>query len=171
VNGHASVGNLLIPSASGSAVTVEFWMWWDNSKTFAIPFFFPWTNQPRRLIYLSSNSPTVNYISITNLCGDGFYTSANNYVNKWVYVSAILKNPNVYESELYLNGVKQQMTITPYGSCPYNAPLPSSIDIGGYENSVSWLSANLWFKGKIDELRMYNRALSPAEISMHYNNY
>ena len=86
----------------------------------------------------------------------------NNYkipLNQWVYVSFVCKNNTAY---FYIDGNligKKQMN----GNYSYkkNSPLIIGKDIPGLVEYAN---------GKIDEIRIYNRALSDSEIKFLYQN-
>jgi hypothetical protein len=68
---------------------------------------------------------------------------------------------------IYINGAFASSATTVSGPIIYS-PLPGTangFDIGNTTN----LSAARYFPGLIDDVRVYNRALSPAEIQALYN--
>jgi RHS repeat-associated protein len=69
------------------------------------------------------------------------------------------------EVRLYVNGVKQAALITITGTIT-QSPMP--ITIGA--NPEAGGSFSNFFQGLIDEVAIYNRALTPAEIQQHYQN-
>ena len=77
-------------------------------------------------------------------------------VNTWTHLAATFDGAMV---RLYVNGalVASQAQTTPL------APMTGTLQIGG--NS----SANVFFAGRIDEVRIYNRALSAGEIQAEMN--
>jgi len=75
---------------------------------------------------------------------------------KWTHVAAVFDGDKLM---MWVNGIKQSQEAT--GGNLTNRPL--SLFVGKY--SISY------FNGTVDEIRIYNRALSEEEISDLYNNY
>jgi len=67
--------------------------------------------------------------------------------------------------EFYINGVLDPLTLNP-GSVGNHAPTTSNNQIGAIANSAP---PGAFFDGVIDEVALYNTALSPARILAHYN--
>jgi len=66
------------------------------------------------------------------------------------------------EVKFYLNGVLAQTVLD---AAALVAPADAdNLSIG------SWLTGGSFFKGSIDDLRIYNRALSAADVSALYHN-
>lgn len=65
---------------------------------------------------------------------------------------------------LYMNG-------SPTGTATYPAIAASAPNSSAYIGNDSASASNRWWNGRIDEVRVYNRALSPAEMSfLNANN-
>ena len=77
-------------------------------------------------------------------------------LNQWAYLVMTYDGAN---TRLYING--QATAVSPNTGAIANALYP--IYIG------SWLGTTDWFNGLIDDVRVYNRALSAAEIQALYN--
>ncbi|RLJ10179.1 MAG: hypothetical protein DRP15_00895, partial [Candidatus Aenigmatarchaeota archaeon] len=91
---------------------------------------------------------------------DWSYSSAN-YVcveNEWIHVVAVY---NGSDSSVYKNGVD----VTEWGT-EDNDWATSSVHLLVGRESADWEGG---FNGRIDEVRIYNRALSAEEIRYHYN--
>ncbi len=88
------------------------------------------------------------------------YQSASNVVaNQWTHISVVANGSTV---KIYLNGVIDSTTnITLTGTMQNNV----NLQIGNIGSSLS----NHWFGGKIDDVRIYNRALTAAEVLQLYN--
>ena len=80
--------------------------------------------------------------------------------NKWYHVVGVYTPTR---SDLYINGVLDNSASAPEGSVIYyNAP-NSSIGSEGCGAPIQY------FNGKIDDVRIYNRALSATEVKQLYN--
>ncbi len=79
----------------------------------------------------------------------------------WQYISVtVQRNGN---ATMYLNGVQTSVAnISSYSSC--NLSNTYSFNIGARENG------SLIFNGSLDDIRVYNRALSASEIKQLYNS-
>ncbi len=90
-------------------------------------------------------------------------TNTNSQVplNQWVHIVATRKvNEN---AKVYYNGVLQPSTSVSWnGSISYNS---AELDVGRQLDF-----SNRYFKGLIDEVAIYNRALTAEEIQQHYQN-
>src|SRR5438132_6522467 len=78
----------------------------------------------------------------------------------WQHV-AITWNAATSEVKFYLNGALAQTVIN---ASVVNAPLDSDNLLVGF-----WLGGGSYFAGAMDELRIYNRVLSAADLSALYN--
>jgi len=85
--------------------------------------------------------------------------------NLWHHVAAVLDNdgsPDVSEVKLYVNGIEES-----YSSVSGQAINTAAVDdviIGAINNTG-------YFDGKIDDVRIYDKALSVGEIQQLYNTF
>jgi gliding motility-associated-like protein len=87
-----------------------------------------------------------------------FYSRQTFSLNNWYHITVRINSAN--NTELYINGV-----IDTFSSSPIVKPLNPTLSIGRHP-------INGWnFSGKIDDIRIYNRALSMVEIIQLYNLY
>ncbi len=92
--------------------------------------------------------------------------------NHWVFITMTCDNSNPVNFLIYANGV----SIGAYnqrGTSVYTPQVPSSVVIGGWLNNVAGQphTSDTWphaFVGSIDEVRVYNKALSQSDISALY---
>jgi hypothetical protein len=131
-------------------VTVEFWMNWTGAAG-GTPFNF--SNQ-----YSLSFSGTVHFGFHTFNGLDVYGISAAGLANQWLYVVGVFQNSNVSGSQLYINGVSQ--ALSQFG-VPVAHNVNSSIDFCG--------TTGTFYSGSLDEIAVYNYALSSAQIQNHYN--
>lgn len=86
--------------------------------------------------------------------------------NQWVHVAAVSNGTN---ASIYLNGVPDGI-----GGAPPNLYVPHlPVYVGmWFAEEANTDPYTIFFNGTLDEVRIYNRALSPDEIVRHYNmNY
>lgn len=104
------------------------------------------------------------YLSNDNTGHISYYTGGTEYkssfavpINQWTFVTATISNGNL---TIFANG---NPVYTGTGATPSSANGNFYIGLG-----VSTETSDI-FAGKIDEARVYNRALSSAEVSQLYN--
>ncbi len=90
----------------------------------------------------------------------------------WINVMMTVDNSNPVNCLIYANGVNIGAYNT-RGTNVYTPTTPSSVIIGGWLNNVPGQphTSDTWphaFVGGIDQVRVYNKALSPDEISALY---
>ena len=91
---------------------------------------------------------------------------------KWINVTMTVDNSNPVNCLIYANGVNIGAYNT-RGPNVYTPMTPSSVIIGAWVNNIPSLphTSDTWphaFVGSIDQVRVYNKALSPDEISALY---
>lgn len=95
---------------------------------------------------------------------DARYTSANNVLQKnvWQHVSLVW-NGTAKSAKLYVNGKEVSYTTQTAGSGTYGS------DASGNLRLSSHACSSLPFKGKTDDLRIFNYARSQPQIAWDYN--
>ncbi|MFN8428663.1 MAG: LamG domain-containing protein [Spirosomataceae bacterium] len=89
-------------------------------------------------------------------------------LNSWVHIVGTWQangatNFNANQFKLYFNGILQIGTLQNIGSASIPNIPSGNVKIGKHD---AW---NSYFKGSIDDLRLFNRALSEAEVFQLYN--
>ena len=148
--------------------TISFWM---NAKTFSGQSTY------KRIIDITETiSPANNFqfsgTSFNNQLQfyghkDGIiYRKAMNPettpLNEWIYVVGLWKS-NINDISLYVNTIEQ--TNSGYGTPTAVSSNVFNIGRRGDGNT------DTYFNGSIDDVRIYNRALSQEEITLLYNSY
>ena len=137
--------------SSGAQVTVVFWMYWDGTTgsdgSARMPIGFAYYDLEIYAQCLGFNTGNA----------DCYGASGAGLANRWVNVAAIFTNGSVSGNSIYIDGVKQPLN--QYASHPLGRTVSSSMTIGGWP-----LDGNYRFGGKLDDVRIYNRALSDAEV-------
>jgi len=145
-------GTLPISTSAGDKTTVSFWMKWTGTNA-QMPV--GWDTQYD--LYIHNN-----YFGFNTGGGDlyGVDISGGSLLNTWRHVAAIFTN-NVASPEenlLYIDGVLQPSASRAGGT--FNSKsVSSTLYISGWDTGTTYK-----FGGLIDELRVYNRALSESEI-------
>ena len=90
------------------------------------------------------------------VAGNGWYllNTTNNYSdNIWHLITSVVNNSTMY---LYIDGKLSGTLIVPNSN--------SDICNGNLHFGTSWNNDEAWYEGKMDDIRIYNRALDSAEI-------
>jgi hypothetical protein len=119
-------------------------------------------NSDSYILLLGYANNNVNNIAATNLYSQStFYGINNNYsLNNWTNI--VFSHNNQNGGKIYINGNLISSTNTNGDICSSTNPL-----YFGTDNNFG----TLWrfFNGKIDDIAIYNRALSQTEITQNYN--
>jgi hypothetical protein len=152
VDDYVSLGNIgTFPSA-----TISFWIYPDVVENHRNPFSAePVWDDNIRFEEDSSGNFAAGY-----LCDVGFYTNATHPLtpHKWYHIVFAYNHTNIYG---YLNG---EIKFTKNMCSPFYTDFSSVTIGGGYDLRTP---SRLW-DGKIDEVRIFNRALSAEVIKVHY---
>lgn len=151
--GGFSFSNLGVSTANNAQTSVAFWMYW-NGQDGAVPI--GW--QTYDLAFISGA------FGFNTLNSDVYGISSAALANGWHHVVAVFTNGAVTSNKLYLDGVQQ--TLTQRVSTPYapRAVVQSTLYVSGLGGST-----NYRFTGRLDEVNVFNYALTDAEVSNLYN--
>jgi len=101
---------------------------------------------------------------LRDINGNGIYLGGTGEVindGEWHHL-VFVRDESLDENSIYVDGVR-----THFGNYDYTAGFASSVPLNiGYLN----LSGHYRYQGDLDEVALYDRALTPAEIQQHYNN-
>ncbi len=153
--GQGWLPSLPVNTAAGGDTTIEFLMRWDGSTTSTdVPFAF---ESNYMLALKDGNIGFSTKSDISDLYG----TSANNFARRWVHVVAVFRNGSVTGSKLYIDG--QLQTLSQVAGTPVSSPqVHTAGSISGTDNGTNHMNGN------IDELAIYNSALSATRVAAHY---
>ena len=155
----------------GNIVTVDFWMKWDGqgrtNDKIEVPLGF--TSPILWLDYRSDRAP--NSMALSLAAGNnvvGVIKNRDVFADQWVHIAAVLKNNQPLDrSEIYINGVKQTL-----GPVPPEPSSDSNLIFNVNEITIGARTVGgpfYVFHGLIDEVGIFNRALSAEEIANIYN--
>lgn len=113
------------------------------------------TNNTGINIYLKSDKTF--YVDI----GSRWITSVQNIeINKWYHIAAISSNEG---RVLYINGIQKDISTTTHvAPATVNT---NSVLIGAQHTSTAGTADGTYFKGYMNDVRIYNHALSAAEVA------
>jgi hypothetical protein len=113
-------------------------------------------------IYGNGISDGVNFVVSDGSTSSGSgYTSSIVLDNQWHHIVAVWDANGDGKSRLYVDGQLDSTAPTAMTTNIQDTTIP--IQIGRYN------SANRFFEGLIDEVRIYNKALQQSEIEVIYN--
>jgi hypothetical protein len=172
-SGNTATTNILIPGFStllnGTGVSISFWTNKSTYETRAAFLMDPDDigNRLCACVYYGNN---VSNSEVYWDCGDIFasgrmwYTNcpvpANNMWDHWVFVAS---QTGGY-MKAYQNGV---LTYTQAGASPFYASPARDLSIGG---GYDVYNGYLWFQGKLDDIKIYKRALLQGDVTALYNS-
>lgn len=142
-------------ATANAKTTVEFWMYWDGTYGASGRMPFGWSSYN---LYMVS----AGYFGYNTANSDIYGINTTGLANRWVHVVAIFNNGVVTSNSLYIDGVAQ--TLTQKQGAPLSRNVSATAKISGWNND-----ANYKFGGRMDEFRIYNRALLAGEITAHFN--
>jgi hypothetical protein len=143
------------------AITIEFWVkrneldriqyiigkyLTDNQRSYFLYF----DQYDKLVFYISSDGGTINR---------AYFTTTNNFesTTDWYHIAAIFVPSS--SMEIYVNGDNQAGTLT--------GVIQGSINSNDDPVTIGQIRSANEFNGSIDEVRVYNRALSADEIAAH----
>ncbi len=118
-------------------------------------------------IYLNNAGNNINCLSTNNSDGSGVVaavTTTTHQNGSWHLVTCTWNRSG--NLTLYLDGVSKATTdISSYSSANFSTT--DTLFVGSYVNNSGTTPAN-YFNGKLDDVRVYNRALSANEVARLY---
>jgi len=165
VNDYVEVANSASLDLTGNEITMEAWVYGSfptNYKRYVVINKYKRSVGGYGLIIYRHSSPSGNaraYLNTDTGRSEGFCIGVVSQ-NNWTHIAFTWNSPN---GSLYINGVKKS-------DCELNGSIAS------YSDRALWIgkrggasSADVYFNGIIDEVAIYNRALSASEIKNHYD--
>lgn len=165
VDDHINLGNIL--DEMQLPFTISAWVKMENTS-YMHPIFSSQDNLPLYngiTFQVAPHNVAVGY-------GDGFgenhpayrrgmtTTSLPDYTNTWIHVCGVVKNKD--EMHMYVNGVDIGGYIDGDSMNPMNSNFPDDVArIGRWTSN----GGTYFFKGWIDELKVWDRALAPSEVA------
>jgi large repetitive protein len=152
--------NLDVAKAGDGSMTVEFWMKPDTHEN-NFRFLVEWKNTVNNAygvhIYRWFSQLRANFIDTTGLSHEIFSNADVAFIGQWTHV-AVTYDKTKGIARIYINGVQQSSAnlgiFTPQTS--YDLYFGSDLTNNG--------SANSFYKGQLDEIALYRRALDGQEL-------
>lgn len=150
------IAGLPVSTAAGAQTTVSFWMNWDNT---------------------SNVRPIGWYLYDLYIGGGkmGFNTSGNelfavsisgmNLANSWHHIVAIFTNGDELQNRLFIDGVEMTLALRD-ANIPVSRNVSTTLRLGGWTSINS--DSQFRYSGLIDEVKIYNGAITQAQINALY---
>lgn len=149
---------------------VPIWLVGDEDRRFCE---YPILRRPGYDYGLSYNNSRAYTALLWNNNRENLYQWMKRYENRWAWVTLVVDGNDIH---FYMNGVESDArwgtgTASPqtfegmlkrYGNVDYYL---------GTTTSVGEDDPSKWFKGDISDVKMWNRALTPTEVSELHKNY
>jgi hypothetical protein len=168
------VPQVAVSTESNAINTVSFWMKWDGS--FYAPsdpagFAFAWGNSSGLVHYGGAINPRPSP-PVMGLTGNrsaaifGTYF-VSNAIMDWIHVVAEFNNGDVKTGRVFTNGVAVDALFYESGF-PTGATMQTAATTNAFISGYSVYPDRYRFVGSIDDVRIYNRALSSNEVAQLY---
>jgi hypothetical protein len=151
------------PAGPTGGFTLSIWAKWNgpgNSSQGLIGKRDGWgSNDVLRFMFEVFGNNQLRFGSYANSA----YSQANimqTQRGRWAHIAATVDGNDVNNVRFYLNG---QNVGT--GTCTLGTTTTATMTIGNTQSAIAWEGSPEAFNGELDEVRIYNRALSPAEIA------
>jgi hypothetical protein len=151
--------------SGSSAVTIEFWANFGGNGNWARVFDFgniAGANGQNYLFFSPHTPPTVTTLNINAGGSLGFLDVAGNLDHQTLHVVCLV-DPVAGYLAIYTNGVLRDARTT-------TVPSLTSVSTAWSFIGRSLFSADAWLNATIDELRIYDGRLTPAEIAGNYQH-
>jgi hypothetical protein len=160
---NGSSSKIVIPASTSIAqqnnYTFSAWFKTDTLGVMQTIYAFNSPSTYQSGIFIHSNG--TNNIRIFS-AGSNYYSSDNIYTNnQWYHIAVTKSSTNGIVA--YLNGV--EIINEPTATANNLQPSAGDNRIGAYKTG----SESLWFDGSIDQVRIFNKAISASEVTTLYN--
>lgn len=145
-----------LPFATGRTTTVEGWAWRDVNTQFH--HLFGDAGSPNYSLRVDQNNSTVTLIANSGSSEVGNWVAAWPGTAQWVHWAIVL-NEVANTVELFINGVSK-------GVLSGSITVPA---LTGWRLGDRADASTLPWDGRMDEVAIYERALTQAEIEAHYD--
>jgi len=142
------------------AITIEAWVKVRATSTSSVPRICGRNNKYALRVNANNYSPGRFYGTVWNESSAVYddYDTENLELGKWYHVAYTYDSQANSESNLYVNGILKRSRTGSLGKLRYST---LAVRIGGSD-------LGSYFNGIIDEIAIYNRALTEDEINQHY---
>ena len=94
------------------------------------------------------------------------FTDSNYHARPWIHLVAVFTRGSQDVIKGYVNGAATEQTTLSAGQSGLTFTTTSALSIGSY---VGAAAGDRYFDGSLDDLALYQAALTPAQIAAHYD--
>jgi hypothetical protein len=89
---------------------------------------------------------------------------------QWYHIVCVLDVGTLANSKIYVNGAEKTSTTGSVGAAftAFSSLAGNSLDMGSFSRTATLTNARSFFRGAIDEVRLYDRAVSDGEVKQLY---
>jgi concanavalin A-like lectin/glucanase superfamily protein len=150
---------LALDPTPGAMNSVSMWFYRSGDNIDDVLALLP--NAPRYDLWLTGGIG--NYLCINTGHGECVGVEDGSLRDRWVHVVAIVPNGPIGQGTLFIDGQNRNAACLADGgfaSCDVTGAAGAPVDFGG--------ETDFFFHGMLDEVRIYSRALAPAEVTALY---
>ena len=160
-NAYVLVPTIALNQTAGGANSVSLWFYRSGTVSDVL---INLPELPRYDLWLTGG--TGDFLCInTGHSNDCFGVQDNSLLGRWVHVVAVFSNGPTTKGSLYIDGQDRNPACLAgtnnFGGCNFSATAAPPVSLGG--------QTGYYFHGLLDDVRIYNRALTAAEVSDLYN--
>lgn len=164
-----TIPNVALDTNANAKNTVSLWFFRAAGGGGGIDeVLFDMPNEPRYDLWLT-HAGTTEYLCINTRefdCWGVEASTVGGLRDRWVHVAVVLNNGRTNQTSLYLDGVKRSPTChtsAGFNDCIHSRTVANPVVLGsGDGSSYPW-------RGRLDDVRIYSRALGDAEIKSIYD--
>ncbi len=146
--GAIDITGLPLSTDAGDKTSVSFWMYWDGNNS-VMPM--GWNRHD--LWFYNGN------FGFNTANGDIYGISSSSLPNGWHHIAVVFTNGSVIDNSLYIDGVKQTLTLRRSTINNSNAYVDPHLRIGGW-----WASNGYRFRGTLDDFKVYTGVISEEQV-------
>ena len=156
---YARIPQLALDQASGGINSISLWFFYRSGRTSNdVLALLP--NAPRYDLWFHNS----NDLCINTGMGECWGIHDTTFLDRWVHVVATFVNGSISQDNLYVDGKGRNAACLAagYATCSgVNRSATTPVELGG--------ESDFPFRGMLDEVRIYNRALTGTEVSTLYS--
>jgi hypothetical protein len=160
---------IAINGAAGGINSVSIWFYRSGTNISDTLIDLP--NSPRYDLWLTGG--TGNILCINTANSDCFGVQDNSLAGRWVHAVAMFSNGATVQGSIYIDGQNRNAKCLDgiingpdggaFGACSFTRNAAPPVTLGG--------DTGFYFHGLLDDVRIYNRALTAAEVNALYYGY
>jgi hypothetical protein len=156
---YAELATVALDTTMGGSNTISLWFYNDDPNVDDALFYMPeapGAGPPRYDLWLNYSRISMVTLCINGGVSDCWGVSDPGLLGRWVHVVAVMVNGRTDQGRIYIDGVDRNASCR-FGVCTEIRSAELPFRLGGSDPNYPW-------NGKLDDVRIYDRALAPGEI-------